>query len=137
MGKQGKTSLAMGISLVFSAFAHLEQGFLTIMGTEGQQMRRVLLGSGGPTYRFAVEGHSLLIVVGMTGLDPDSQHQLDVTHTQAWQQAAIEGADGRIEVTWPKEPMQQEWLIVTPLPHRVLRVAVTEQGGDQAGQQVG
>src|SRR5438270_764778 len=73
------------------------------MGTEGQEMGRLVLGGGCPAYCFAVQGDGFLVAAGASGLDPGRQHQLDVTHTQARQQAAIERAGRRVEVTWPKE----------------------------------
>ncbi len=119
-GKQGRTSLAMGISLVFSTFAHRQQRFLTVMGTEGQQMRSLVLGGGCCAHRFAVQGHGFLVAGRASGIDPGSQYQLDMTDTQAGQEATRERASGRGEVAWPKEPTRASAAgrdnIVPPLP---------------------
>ena len=133
----GQERLGNGDFVGFLADTHLQQRFLTVMGTERQQMGTFVLGGGSSTHRLAVQGDGFLIAVGATGIDPGSQHQLDVTHTQARQQATIEGASGCVKVAWPKEATQQQGLVATPLPHRFQRVAVAEQGGHQARQQVG
>src|SRR2546423_15593791 len=107
------------------------------MGTESQQMGSLVLAGGGPAYCFAVQSHGFLVAGGASSLDPGRQHQLDVADTQAWQQTTIERARGGVEVAWPKESTQQELLVVTPLSHGFQRVAGTQQGCHQAGQQVG
>src|SRR5207247_10344139 len=106
--------------------AHLEQRFLTLMGTEREQMGSLVRCSGRSAHSFAVQGHGFLVLLRATGLDPSAEHQLEVTHTQAWQQATIEGTSGCVKVAWPKAPTQQELVVTTPLPHRVLRVAIAQ-----------
>ena len=105
MHRQTRQDLFGNGNLVgFLTDAHLEQGFLTLMSTEGQQMGRLVLSGGRSAHGFAVEGHGLLVALRTTGLDPSGEHHLEVTHTQAGQEATIERAGGGVEVTWPKEP---------------------------------
>src|SRR2546425_6040059 len=74
------------------------------MGTEGQQMGRLVLAGGRSAHGFTVEGHRLLVIVRTTVLDPSRECQLDVTHTQARKPPTIKRAGGGVEVAPPKEP---------------------------------
>ena len=44
--------------------AHLEQRFLTAMGTEGKPLRRLVRGLGRSAYRFAVQSHGFFVTGG-------------------------------------------------------------------------
>src|SRR5712692_11692122 len=78
-------------------------------------MGTLLRAFGGPTHGLAVQSHCFFVIIRTTGVDPGGEHQLEMTCTQARQEAAIEGTGWRVKVAWPKHTLQEQAVVMAPL----------------------
>src|SRR5258708_4757083 len=116
---------------------HLEEGFLTVMGAEGEQMRRGLLVGCRTTNCFAIQSNGVIGFGLQSGAYPVSQRPFDLLSVQAGEQLAGEGITVTEKATWPEQLGEEMALVTTPFSNGQGRVTVAEQSGDQAHQQEG
>ncbi len=98
-------------------------------------MRRVSFSRPGSSHRFAKDFER----IGGRGLtrgpDPCREELFKALDINLRQQPAIEGTAWRQKQAGAKDLAQQTLVLKAPLAHRLGAVTVTEQRGDQAGQQ--
>jgi hypothetical protein len=133
----GEECLSNGNLVGFLSHPYLQERFLTLMGTERQEMRRCLSFDSGSPHGFAIQGDWFIVLDPTTRLKPGAEGHFQVRHREARQETAIQGTRGGVEVALPKDPLQEDFLVSTPLTDSFQRIAGAEQGSDQTDQQVG
>ena len=73
----GQDFFGNGNLVGFLTNTHLQQGFLALMSTKGQQVRSWLLGGACTPDRFAIQSHGFLVQAGATAQYPGGQHHLN------------------------------------------------------------
>jgi hypothetical protein len=69
---------------------NLKQGFLTVMGPEGEQMRSLMIIGACPSHGFAIQGNRVIWGSYKRHTDPISQGPFDLRDIEARQQFAVE-----------------------------------------------
>lgn len=103
-GQTGKQLLSNGDLIGLLRDAHLDENFLAVVGTKGEQMRGFLLVGGRTAYAFAVS-RDRIISLGVQGdAEPIRQGPFQMLGTQTREQNSIERIAGTEKAPGTKEP---------------------------------
>lgn len=92
--QQREHGLGGGDLVGLVGYAHLQQGLLTLVGVDRQQVGSGLLSDVRPAHGLAVDGDRLGVRHGPRGTHPAGQRPFQRLDRQAGQEATIERAAG-------------------------------------------
>jgi hypothetical protein len=107
------------------------------MGTEGKQMRGVLVGSSSTTHRLAIQCKRIIWRCLQGRSYPVGKRPFDLLCIQARKQFAVQRITGTGKTTDSEQVRQQTVLLTTPLPNSQGGITVTQQRRNQTRQQKG